>query len=107
MRKVAIIECDKRDKILPTASVFKYTENGELFVKTFEVKEWSGQFLRYNYAKADFSDINEPGAYMVRYGDSESSVFRIDEDVFDRGVWQPVIEYFLPVQMCHMRVADK
>ena len=106
-RKVAIIECDKRDKILPTASVFKYTENGELLVKTVEVKEWSGQFLRYNYAKADFSDINEPGAYMVRYGDSESSVFRIDEDVFDRGVWQPVIEYFLPVQMCHMRVADK
>lgn len=47
MRKVAIIECDKRDKILPTASVFKYTENGELFVKTVEVKEWSGQFLRY------------------------------------------------------------
>lgn len=106
-QKLAIIECDKRDEILPTASVYKFTDSGEQLVRTVEVKEWDGQFLRYTYAKADFSDINEPGAYVVRYGGSESPVFRIDEDVFDRGVWQPVIEYFLPVQMCHMRVADK
>src|SRR5699024_4521365 len=43
----------------------------------------------------------------VRYGASESSLFRIAEDVYDRGVWQPVLEYFLPVQMCHMRVNEK
>ena len=38
---------------------------------------------------------------------ARSEVFRIADDVYDRGVWQPVIEYFLPVQMCHMRVAEK
>lgn len=27
--------------------------------------------------------------------------------MLDRGVWQPVLEYFLPVQMCHMRVSEK
>jgi len=27
--------------------------------------------------------------------------------VYDRGVWQPVLEYFLPVQMCHMRVNER
>ena len=27
--------------------------------------------------------------------------------IYARGVWQPVLEYFLPVQMCHMRVNEK
>lgn len=27
--------------------------------------------------------------------------------MYGRGVWQPVLEYFLPVQMCHMRVNEK
>ena len=43
----------------------------------------------------------------MKYGTSTSSVFRIGKDVYHRGVWQPVIEYFLPVQMCHMRVNEK
>lgn len=43
----------------------------------------------------------------MRYGSSESSIFRIAHDVYDRGVWRPVLEYFLPVQMCHMRVNEK
>ena len=34
-------------------------------------------------------------------------MFRIAGDVYERGVWQPVIEYFLPVQMCHVGVAEK
>ncbi|MCL2776203.1 MAG: glycoside hydrolase family 9 protein, partial [Oscillospiraceae bacterium] len=45
--------------------------------------------------------------YKICYGSSESSIFRIAKDVYDRGVWQPVLEYFLPVQMCHMRVNEK
>jgi hypothetical protein len=55
----------------------------------------------------DFSNIKGEGSYVVRYGDSKSPVFRIADDVFERGVWQPVVEYFLPVQMCHMRVNEK
>ena len=72
----------------------------------YSCSKW-GKFLRYNYLTADFSDITQPGLYQVRYGKCRSSVFRIADDVYDRGVWQPVIEYFLPVQMCHMRVAEK
>jgi hypothetical protein len=45
--------------------------------------------------------------YCIRYKDSQSSIFVIDENVYERGVWQPVIEYFLPNQMCHMRVNEK
>ena len=106
-RKVAVIEIDSRDSVLPTASLYKFTPKGEELVKEVPVTKWEGSFLRYTYAQADFTDVGESGAYVLRYGGSESPVFRIDDDVLKRGVWQPVIEYFLPVQMCHMRVAEK
>ena len=52
-------------------------------------------------------DVKEPGLYKIKYNTSVSPICRIDNDVYARGVWQPVLEYFLPVQMCHMRVNEK
>ena len=104
--KEAIIETDSRDQARAEALIIKVDADGERIAKTVSPSEW-GKFLRYNYLKVDFSDITEPGLYQVKYGTSTSSVFRIGKDVYDRGVWQPVIEYFLPVQMCHMRVNEK
>ena len=69
-------------------------------------EEW-GRFLRYQYARLDFSEVKEPGVYVVRYGDQVSNPFRINTDVFTREVWQPTLEYFLPAQMCHMKVLEK
>lgn len=105
--KVAVIETDKKAAALPVAELVKYEKDGEKVVKEIPVEEWNGNFLRYKYLKADFSDVTESGLYCVRYGDSSSSVFNISEDVYARGIWQPVVEYFLPVQMCHMRVREK
>ena len=51
--------------------------------------------------------MKEPGVYVVRYGDQVSNPFRINADVFAREVWQPTLEYFLPAQMCHMKVLEK
>src|ERR1035437_4953303 len=45
--------------------------------------------------------------YQVAYRDTLSQPFRIAADVYQRGVWQPVLEYFLPAQMCHMRVEQQ
>lgn len=104
--KTAIIELDKQECERVNPLLFKITETGEKLAYSALGQEW-GQFLRYNYLKFDFTDIREEGLYKVRYGTSESSVFRIAGDVYDRGVWQPVLEYFLPVQMCHMRVNEK
>ena len=104
--KVAIIELDKRAGKMGQVSLLKITEEGAKTIFSAPGKEW-GQFLRYNYLKFDFSKIIDEGLYKVTYGSSESSIFRIAEDVYDRGVWQPVLEYFLPVQMCHMRVSEK
>lgn len=106
-QKVAVIEIDVRDAVAPTAQLYRYDGTGRHLAKDVTVAAWDGDFLRYKYAKADFSDVTESGLYCLRYGDSSSPIFRIGDDVFDRGVWQPVVEYFLPVQMCHMRVSDK
>ncbi|MCL2775831.1 MAG: hypothetical protein FWD71_21165, partial [Oscillospiraceae bacterium] len=104
--KTAIIELDKRETKREKAALYKITENGAVQIFTADGQEW-GQFLRYNYLKFDFTDIKEEGLYKIQYGSSESSIFRIAKDIYDRGVWQPVLEYFLPVQMCHMRVNEK
>ena len=105
--KRAIIETDRRSEPLASATLVKYGSEGEKIVKEISIDPWEGDFLRYRYLQADFSDITEEGLYCVRYGESSSPIFTISDDVFERGVWQPVIEYFLPVQMCHMRVSEK
>lgn len=104
--KVAIIELDQKDERREEITLYQITENGEEVVRSGKGTEW-GRFLRYNYLKYDFTDITEEGLYKVCYGSSQSAIFRVAEDIYDRGVWQPVLEYFLPVQMCHMRVSEK
>ena len=89
--KVAILELDGREEASGTVEVYRIDADGEQRVLSVRPEAW-GQFLRFNYAKADFSEIREPGLDQVRYGQSASSVFRISEDVYDRGIWQPVID---------------
>lgn len=104
--KVAVIELDSRDDCREDVRLCRITEDGEETVLCRKAEEW-GKFLRYQYLQFDFSHIREEGLYKVCYGPSESCVFRIAADIYERGVWQPVMEYFLPVQMCHMRVNEK
>jgi len=103
---VAVIELDKRDKNIKTPVLYQITDKDEKVVKSHSAKEW-GEFFRYNYLQFDFSEVKEEGLYQVRYGNSASAIFRIASDIYERGVWQPELEYFLPVQMCHMRVNEK
>ena len=105
-KKEAIIELDKRATATDKVRLYQITPKGEQLVSEIDAAEW-GTFLRYKYLKVDFSNVTSEGLYLVRYGDSQSATFRVANDVFDRGVWQPVVEYFLPVQMCHMRVNEK
>ncbi len=104
--KRIVIETDRRETNISEVKLVRIDHDGERIVRVINPENW-GNFLRYNYLIADFSDFIKPGLYQVQYGSVRSSVFRIGDDVFDRGVWQPVIEYFLPVQMCHMRVSEK
>lgn len=104
--KMAMVELDHRDHHREKAALYRITEKGEEEILCKEAAEW-GKFLRYHYLQFDFSKIKEEGLYKVCYGKSESCVFRIAENIYDRGIWQPVLEYFLPIQMCHMRVNEK
>ena len=88
--KTAVIELDMQDPRREEATLYKITETGEAVAFSSAVQQW-GQFLRYNYMKFDFSHINEEGLYKVCYGQSESAIFRIANDIYDRGVWQPVL----------------
>ena len=105
--KHAIIELDPRTGALEEASLFRLDpEKGPSPVLTKPLARW-GRFLRYDYAVFDFSSVRDPGAYMVRYAGEQTSPFLISQDVYRHDVWQPTLETFLPVQMCHVRVIDR
>ncbi len=103
--KVAVIELDQHETELKAVTLYRVTPAGLKPVITGPGRDW-GRFLRYRYVQFDFSQITEPGMYVLQYGDQQSAAFQINAHVFERGVWQPTVEYFLPVQMCHMRVND-
>jgi endoglucanase len=105
--KQAIVELDPRDTARPNIILQRIGQAGQ--VKTVidrKPAEW-GRFLRYQYAVLDFTEVREPGVYVVKYGAARSNPFRINANVFAREVWQPTLEYFLPAQMCHMKVLEK
>jgi hypothetical protein len=105
--KRAIIELDARIPRLEEASLHRFDEKGSLVkIRSGTPKEW-GKFLRYLYAVYDFSGITEPGLYQVSYGDVRSEPFIISSDVYKDKVWQPALEIYFPVQMCHMRIRDR
>lgn len=104
--KVAMVELDQTEQDFVDGILYEITAMGRQQVKTLAPKCW-GDFLRYRYVQLDFSDVTKEGLYQIAYQDTVTNTFRIAKDIYDRGVWQPVLEYFLPVQMCHMRVNEK
>ena len=105
--KVAVIELDAHDtRRFPVLLLKVKPGGGTETVLKAQPKDW-GNFLRYHYLQFDFTAAKDPGMYMVQYGNYRSNPFQIGEDVFKEDVWQPTLEYFLPIQMCHMRVNDK
>ena len=103
--KVAVIEMDMNDTPLKTAQVFQVTPQGTTVEKfRGEVKMW-GKYLRYNYAKFDFSALKEPGIYFIRYGDQKTNTFIIASNVYD-DVWHPTLDVWFPVQMDHVEVNE-
>ncbi|HEX9782045.1 MAG TPA: glycoside hydrolase family 9 protein, partial [Opitutaceae bacterium] len=105
--KIAVVELDRTDTTRHPMRLVRIRGDGK-HKTALEKKphEW-GRFLRYHYLQLDFSDVTEPGMYVVEYGSKRSQPFAIDAEIFKRHVWQPTLEYFLPVQMCHMRVNDR
>lgn len=105
--KQAIIELDSRSEKIESTVLRRIASDGTINeIKSGLPKMW-GNFLRYKYAIFDFSDVKEPGIYRLSYGKVLSEPFRISKDVYRERVWQPTLEIFFPVQMCHMRIRDR
>jgi hypothetical protein len=104
--KIAVIELDRHETDFKPVALYRIMESGAVLVAERPAKDW-GRFLRYHDLQFDFTDVVKPGMYQIAYGERRSNVFQISDRVFARNVWQPTVEYFLPVQMAHMRVNDK
>lgn len=105
--KIAVIETDPNDHFTSEVQLVQIRPDGQHeIVKADNPALW-GDFLRYRYYHFDFSEVNEEGMYQLILDNKRSEVFQISNEVYDRNVWQPVLDYFLPVQMAHMRVKEK
>lgn len=104
--KIAVVEVDPL--ALPASSfvLYRLGEEGPEKVMDGRPQAW-GDFLRYSYLELDFTSVSEPGIYQVGYEESLSHPFRIAREVYAENTWQSTLEYYLPVQMCHMRVNEK
>lgn len=103
--KVAVIELDKNDTLERTAVLYKVMPDGSYKLDyKGDVKSW-GSFLRYNYAKFDFSSVKDSGLYVIQYGNEKTDAFPIDAHVYD-DVWHQTLDVFMPVQMDHVFVKD-
>ena len=105
--KQAVIELDALTENITKATLRRIGNYGKISELKSELPRSWGKFLRYRYAIFDFSEVKDPGIYTVSYGNQVSEPFRISRDVYQQQVWQPTLEIFFPVQMCHMRIRDR
>ena len=104
--KRAVLELDPRAELHANAVLQRIEASGPVQVLSAAPVPW-GRFLCYQYAIFDFTAVQEPGFYQIRYDEHVSTPFAIDRDIYSNGVWQPTLETFFPVQMCHVAVKDR
>lgn len=103
--KIAVLELDPLYHGPTTARVLKLAADGsrkEAF--RGEVKPW-GRWLRYQYARFDFSPIRESGIYAIEFADRTTAPFRIGQDVY-AGIWHTTLDTYLAEQMDHVKVRE-
>jgi endoglucanase len=103
--KVAVIELDPNFDAPRTAKVLRLNEDGT-YRQVFEgCLSDSTPWLRYRYAKFDFSSVGEPGLYTIEYAGQRTDLFPINKDVYSRS-WQSSLDGFLAVEMDHVFVRE-
>ncbi|WP_020209747.1 glycoside hydrolase family 9 protein [Gilvimarinus chinensis] len=103
--KQAVIELDPNDTPENRVELLKINADGSTQVVLSAKPQPWGNYLRYQYFTFDFSEVNEPGLYQLRYGTQIGNSFPISQDVLTK-VWQPTLDFFFPVQMDHMLVRE-
>lgn len=104
-RKVAVLELDPLYKAPGTGRVVRIEPDGTLR-QVFEgpIEPW-GKWMRYQYARFDFSSVREPGIYAIEYAGRLNGPFRIAKGVYD-GIWHNTLDTYLAEQMDHVKVRE-
>jgi len=103
--KVAMIELDPNFDAPKTAKVLRLEADGS-YRQVFEGPiSAPTPWLRYSYAKFDFSPVRDPGLYLIEYAGQRTDQFPIDKDVYSRS-WQASLSGFLAVEMDHVSVRE-
>lgn len=103
--KIAVIELDKKDPVLPKASIVRIMEDGsEKEAFSGKVSTW-GEYYKYNYARFDFSSVTDPGIYYIRYGSHRTENFLVDDSVYDK-ITDATTDVWVPIHMNHMFVNE-
>lgn len=103
--KVAIIELDPNFKAPKTAELLRLSSDGSWKQAYAGPISTPKPWLRYDYARFDFSSVKEPGLYRIAYAGERSDVFPIARNVYTK-TWQTTLDGFLAVQMDHVSVRD-
>jgi endoglucanase len=103
--KVAVIELDPNYDAPKTAKVLRLMEDGS-YKQVFEgpLGECT-PWMRYEYAKFDFTAVKDPGLYVIEYAGQRTAPFPIAKDAYAH-VWQDSLDHHLAVQMDHVAVRE-
>ena len=103
--KIAVIELDKNYKSKKTAQVIKVeTDGNETVAFKGKVSNW-GRYYKYNYDRFDFTELKEPGVYYIKYGETKTNNFIINDNVYDK-ITDATSDIWIPIHMNHMYVNE-
>lgn len=103
--KIAIVQLDRDAGPPGTIKLLRLLDDGrEEAVLSATPEPW-GRYLRYTYARFDFSSVETPGLYQLDYDGQRSAAFPISETAY-ADAWHATLDVFMPVQMDHMYVNE-
>lgn len=103
--KVAVIELDPQYDAPNSAKILRVLPDGEhRQIFKGKIQPW-GKWMRYQYARFDFSAVREPGIYEIEYAGHANGPFRIARNVYE-GIWRPSLDVYLTEQMDHVKVRE-
>jgi hypothetical protein len=104
-RKQAVLMLDAGDQVLEAVKLYRLDlAGGKTLVKSAIPRAW-GKLLRDRYALFDFTEVKQPGLYLLEFRNRVAGPFQISPTLYDH-LWEPTLECFLPVQMCHVAVRE-
>jgi len=102
-KKIAVLELDTRSTNIEEMKLIRLDQDGnKKLIKSDIPIKW-GPLFNYDYYLFDFTEVKASGQYFLVYGSQDVGPIAISRDVY-KEAWQPTMDVFFPVQMCHVEV---